>query len=154
MVPELSITSRSGPLPAPARRRVLVAEDQPMVRQLLARSLRAAGYDVTELSDGTSLWRELMLVLDPHLAKDPYSEDLREADLVVSDVRMPGLDGLEVLARLRASGWSTPFILVTAFGSHHTHAEGTRLGAARIFAKPLDVQDVVEAARGLVDPEA
>ncbi len=125
--------------------KVLVAEDQPAMRQLLSSSLRAVGYDVIELPDGASLWSELRGVLDD-------LDSPRDPDLVISDIRMPGLDGLEVLARLRATDWATPVILITAFGTDETIREARRLGATLVLNKPFDIDDLIAAARSLVDP--
>jgi CheY-like chemotaxis protein len=131
------------------RRRVLVAEEQAATRGLLTRALRAAGYEVTELADGRSLWNELRLLHDPHVVNDPYGEAVGQVDLVVSGARMPGLDGVEVLARLRANGWDTPVLLVGAVGD----ADARGLGAEGIFDLPVDVEGLVEAARSVVEPE-
>lgn len=134
------------------RRRVVVAEEQAATRGHLGRALRAAGYDVTELADGLALWNELRLLNDPHVVDDPYAEAAAPVDVVVCDVRMPGLDGLEVLARVRDHGWTTPVILINPLGGVEPLLEGKRLGAERVFDRPLDVSHLVEAVQGLLDP--
>lgn len=63
---------------------------------------------------------------------------------------MPGCGGLEVLARMRRVEWSTPVILITAFGDAETHTEACRLGAARVLDKPFDVDELCLAARAIV----
>ena len=125
--------------------KIIVAEDQAAMRALLASCLRDAGYDVIEVSDGATLWKEL----HEGLSDD---DNPRRADLIVSDVRMPGCSGLDVLALIRSSGENTPVILMTAFGDDATHAEASRLGAVRIFDKPFDLRTLVAAALRLVDP--
>ncbi|MCU0620491.1 MAG: response regulator [Gemmatimonadales bacterium] len=73
-------------------------------------------------------------------------------DIVVSDIRMPGKTGLELLAGLRRADWATPVILITGFGDRHTLAEAQRLGAAAVFDKPFDVDDLRTAVLNLMEP--
>lgn len=125
--------------------KILLAEDQPVMRELVARTLRGAGYDVVEVQDGDALWRELA---DPR----PDEDNPRAPDLVISDIRMPGLDGLEVLARIRQRAPTTPVILMTAFGDPLTLLRAMDLGASWVFSKPFDLKQLVVAAIGLVEP--
>ena len=66
------------------------------------------------------------------------------AELVITDVRMPGLTGLEIVALLRQIDWALPVIVITGFGDCEVHAEVARLGA-HVFDKPVDL-DVLAAA--------
>jgi DNA-binding NtrC family response regulator len=72
--------------------------------------------------------------------------------LIISDVRMPGVSGLDVLATLRREDWSTPVILMTAFGDLETRAEARRLGAKALFDKPFDVDDLRTAVSWFLHP--
>jgi len=110
---------------------VLLAEDDPDMRALMAWTLRADGYEVQEVADGDELLRVLGTVEDGS----------ERPDLVVSDVQMPGASGLEVLARLRASRTPLPVLLVTAFGDWETHARAERLGA-EVLDKPFELDDL------------
>ena len=112
-------------------RHVLLAEDDPEMRELMAWALRRDGYEVQEVGDGNEVLQVLGLV---------EGED-GGPDLLVSDVRMPGLSGLEVLERLRRSRDDLPVILVTAFGDLETHAKAQRLGA-EVLDKPFDLDDL------------
>jgi CheY-like chemotaxis protein len=116
------------------RRRILVAEDDAEMRCLIAATLRSAGYDVTEVRDGMEL-------LDFVEAAAKFGTPDRYAALV-SDVRMPWLSGLDVLAVLSAAGWRTPVVLITAFGDPETHAEGRALGAAAVLDKPFEMAEL------------
>lgn len=136
-------TSNPGEEPAMGAR-LLLAEDDPELRRMMARALRRRGYAVVEAHDG----RELVEVL---LRAVTGERGLMPA-LIVSDVRMPGHTGLEVLARLRRIDWRTPVILLTAFGDPETHAEAERLGAAALLDKPFDLDDLCSAATALVPP--
>ena len=81
-----------------------------------------------------------------------YGGPLEVPDLVISDIRMPGYSGFEVLAGLRRADRRTPFILITALGEHETYAEARRLGATFIFHKPFEVDDLRTAVLNLVPP--
>ena len=128
--------------PDTSRRRVLVAEDDPDMRRLIAAVLRAAGHKVVEARHG-------MDILD-RLEGTIWSERADLFDVIVSDVSMPGLSGLDVLAALRCARWTTPVVLITAFGDAETRAEALSLGAAAFLDKPLDPDElraaVLEAA--------
>jgi DNA-binding response OmpR family regulator len=121
------------------RQLVLLAEDDAAFRRLIASVLEAEGYDVVEAVDGVELLAKLESVLTARGQRP-------DAFLVVADVRMPGLSGLDVLAILRCANCTTPVILITAFGDETTHMEGRELGAAAVFDKPFDV----DALRGAV----
>ncbi|MFP2929079.1 response regulator transcription factor [Pyxidicoccus sp. 3LG] len=124
--------------------RVLVADDQPEMRALLRRALLRRGYEVVEALDGPGL---VQAIVDGLLEKQT-----QVPDLIVSDVRMPGFSGLEVLARLRREGWTTPFILITAFGDAQLHKEAEQLGAACVLNKPFAMEDLCAAVESLVPP--
>jgi len=121
---------------APRRRHVLVAEDDTRMRQLLAAMLRRAGFEVTEAKNGAEL-----LDCIGNLGATPT----RSIDLIISDIRMPMLSGLDVLTEARWDRWDIPVILITAFGDEDTHAEARRLGAAAVFDKPFEL-DVIRSA--------
>jgi len=115
--------------------RILLAEDDDEMRILLTWSLRWEGYEVVECRNGT----DLLDALSGATAED-------EADgvaLVISDIRMPGISGLDVLRSLRLSESFPPVVLITAFGDEETHAEADRLGAIALFDKPFDIEDLV-----------
>lgn len=120
-------------------RRILLAEDEPEMRAMLARRLRAQGHGIVEAKDGAQLFA---FIDDMILGGSPWSAAF---DLVISDVRMPGCTGLEVLTWLRQRQWLLPFILITAFGDRELHAEARRLGAYAVFDKPFDLDDLCTA---------
>jgi CheY-like chemotaxis protein len=113
-----------------SRLTVLVAEDDPEMRRLLATVLPRWGFDVTLAHDGDEL---------VGLVRAFVAAGGARPDLIISDVRMPGPSGLAVLEYLRENDRATPFVVITAFGDAHTHAEATRLGAARVLDKPFDL---------------
>ncbi len=110
---------------------VFVADDDREMRNLIGASLRRDGYDVHLVDSGGELLTEL----------DATREAGGTPELVITDVRMPGLDGLEVLRRIRETMPSVPVILITAFGDARTHERARSLGATFVLDKPfrLDV---------------
>ncbi|GIW45078.1 MAG: sigma-54-dependent Fis family transcriptional regulator [Candidatus Binatia bacterium] len=108
--------------------RILVAEDEAAVRESLAEVLREEGYDVLAVSDGTAALRAL--------------ED-SEFDLILSDIRMPGADGLEVLRRSREIAPQTLVLLMTAHATVETAVEAIRRGAQDYLLKPIIFDDLL-----------
>ena len=125
--------------------RLLVAEDEAEMRNLLAWTLRKAGYDVDVAVDGL----ELLVKLYQSCAAVARGE-ARRWDLIISDIRMPALDGLDVLEGVASRDALPPVILTTAFGDAATHARAKRLGVAAIFDKPFDIDELVAKVREVV----
>ena len=119
--------------------RVLVAEDDDEFRAALSEELQRAGYEITACRHGMDLLRELRSLDTPAQPE--------EFDLIVSDIRMPGVTGLSVLAGLSEIENTPPIILITAFGDQQTHAEAQRLGAAAILDKPFAMADLLTKIR-------
>lgn len=121
------------------RTRVLLADDDDAMRALLACALRRAGFTVVEACSGSELleWLGFGLESVPPLW----------FDVIVSDVRMPGFDGLNILASLRQLSIETPVILITAFGTTANHAAAADLGAFALLDKPFDVDDLTTLVR-------
>jgi DNA-binding NtrC family response regulator len=120
--------------------RILVVDDDRSSRELLGRILASEGHRVTALEDGA----EAIALLD---RGDP-------PDLVVSDIRMAEVDGLQVIDAFRRRAPDTPVILVTAFGNVDGALEAIRRGAADYISKPYDVDAIkVVVARSLKQRE-
>ena len=108
--------------------KILLADDEDGVRWVLEKGLREAGYEVTSVGDGEAALR--------HAEAEPY-------DLIFLDVRMPGLDGLTVLARLRSSRPDALVIVMTAHGTMETAIQAMQRGAYDYLAKPFDLDEVL-----------
>jgi len=113
------------------RTRIFLAEDDKEMRGLVASVLRRSGHEVVEAADGLELLRQIESV------DELESEACR--DLVVTDVRMPGATGLEVLASLRQSRPNVPVVLVSSFGDEELRADARQLGAAAFLDKPFSL---------------
>jgi len=124
------------------RPRILLAEDDGELRSLLANALRKDGYEIFEARDGAEVLGQLKGVVGPDRSWKGSAPPPEPPDVIVSDIRMPGLTGLEVLSVVRGSQIGTPVILITAFGAPETHAEAARLGAVAVFDKPFELDDL------------
>ena len=114
---------------------ILLAEDQADIRDLIAMNLRSAGYEVTAVGDGaTALARQ---------TEHP-------ADLLVLDLMMPGLDGLEVCKALRARGRSTPILMLTAKSTELDRVLGLELGADDYLTKPFSLAELLARVKALL----
>jgi len=114
---------------------ILVAEDQADIRDLIALNLRHAGYDVTPVADGRA-------ALD--------SQAARNADLLILDLMMPGLDGLEVCKALRAQGTATPILMLTAKSTELDRVLGLELGADDYLTKPFSMAEMLARVKALL----
>lgn len=103
--------------------KVLVVDDEPALREVLSMRIEGWGYDVVTAADVTDAQRQLRE---------------RAADIVISDVVMPGATGLELLKLLKAENADRPVILVTAHGSIDAAVEAMKEGAQDFLTKPLD----------------
>lgn len=128
--PDALPTDSPRPSVARSHRRVLLAEDDADLRVGLARLLRQQGHAVCEVSDGARLLEELASWL--------LDGEGEPADVVVSDVRMPGVNGLSIAEGLRAGGYSGPIVLISAFGDDEMHERVARLPHVSFLPKPLD----------------
>lgn len=105
--------------------RVLVADDSMVMRRIVVRTLRQAGFDVSDIveaSDGRQAYETVMT---------------DEPDLVLSDWNMPEMTGIESLRAIRAAGSNVLFGFVTSEGSEEMRAEAAAAGAAFLIAKPF-----------------
>jgi len=117
--------------------RIFVVDDDTSSRELLSRILAGEGHRVTALADGRD-------------ALERLTEDGEPPDLVVSDIRMGEVDGLQLTDALRARTADTPVILVTAFGNIDGAMDAIRRGAFDYISKPYDVDAIkVVVARAL-----
>jgi CheY-like chemotaxis protein len=120
-----------------AQKQILLAEDDPAFRYLLASALRRDGYHVVGISSGVDLVDMLLEAVSPESTRPKF-------DLVLSDIRMPGWPGVEGLARVSGNPDLPPIILFTAFGDAQTHARALELGALTVLDKPFDIDELRE----------
>ena len=114
---------------------ILVAEDQLDIQALIALNLRNAGYEVTTVDDGQAA-----------LA----SQQEQAHDLLILDLMMPKLDGLEVCKALRAKGRSTPILMLTAKSTELDRVLGLELGADDYLTKPFSLAELLARVKALL----
>lgn len=109
--------------------RVLVVDDEALVRWSIAETLRAAGYDVVEAGDADSALHALI-------------DDDRPPDAILLDLRLPDCDDLHLLETIKLILPGTPVVLMTAFGTPELAAEARGLGACAVLEKPFDLSSL------------
>ncbi|MET3575772.1 response regulator [Bhargavaea ullalensis] len=116
-------------------KRILVVDDQNGIRLLLAEVFRREGHETV-------------------LAKNGFEalERLRETepDCVLLDMKMPGMDGIEVLKEIKAAAPATPVLMMTAYGEQEQIDAAKELGAADYFTKPFDIHELRTAVNELL----
>ena len=120
--------------------RIVLAEDDDDARLTLASDLRMHGYEVDTAATG----EELVEILGE------YEERGCKPDAVVSDLYMPGYSGMEVLEGFRDAGWTTPLLLMTAFGGEEIRRQAQALGAISYVEKPFDTAVLITLLRSAV----
>ena len=121
-----------------AEERVLVVEDEPMVAEVVERYLRRDGYTVSVVHDGDK-------------AMDAFERF--QPDLIVLDLMLPGLDGMEICRRVRARS-QTSIIMLTARGEETDKIVGLGMGADDYVTKPFSTQALVEKVKSLLAEDA
>jgi excisionase family DNA binding protein len=119
------------PRPGTGRPRVLVVDDEASIRDLLAKTLALADYDVDVAPDGRSALDRMRI----------YSYDL-----LIADLKMPGMDGLAVIREAKRYKADLPVIIITGFSSESSAIEAVNLGVAGYLTKPFRVPQVLAAA--------
>jgi excisionase family DNA binding protein len=113
------------------RPRILVADDESSIRELLAKTLALAEYDVDTAPDGRAALERLRL---------------GNYDLLIADLKMPGMDGLTLIREAKRLKADLPVIIITGFSTESSAIEAVNLGVAGYLTKPFRVPQVLAAA--------
>jgi CheY-like chemotaxis protein len=116
-------------------RRILIAEDDDIIRQIISSFLVKEGYDVTAAADGEEAWKALR--------HDDY-------DLLVTDNSMPRLTGLKLIERIRKRGMSLPVIVASSSFFAWNVREYPQLQIAAVIPKPFDKSEFLDAVRNVL----
>lgn len=118
------------------RGKILVVEDNEDSREILAKLLRMSGYEVSSAPDGESAYAAAMSQMP---------------DLIITDINMPGMDGIDLLKKMRLQSLfdRTAILVVTAFGGEAAR-EAIEAGADAAAAKPFDFEAFVETVQNLI----
>jgi len=115
--------------------KILVVDDEEVVRLSHIRTLASIHCNVEVVRDGTEALRVM---------------ELRPADVVLLDLRMPGMNGMEVLKAIKHRWPETEVVIITGYPTVETAKEAVRLGAYDYLAKPVGPDDVINVANGAV----
>ncbi|MBW8712794.1 MAG: response regulator [Acidobacteria bacterium] len=127
----ISATPARPVAPVAGRPRVLVVDDEATIRDLLSKTLALAEYDVDLAPDGRSALERLRMI--------PY-------DLLITDLKMPGVDGLAVIREARRLKADIPVIIITGFSTEASAIEAVNLGVSGYLTKPFRVPRVLAVA--------
>ena len=114
-----------------ARQRVLVVDDEASIRDLLSKTLALAEYDVDTAADATAALDRMRAV---------------NYDLLIADLKMPGMDGLTLIRQAKRMKADLPVIIITGFSTESSAIEAVNLGVAGYLTKPFRVPQVLAAA--------
>jgi len=127
---EVAATRRRDTLEDKVSTFILVVDDEPdvesMFRQHFRRDLRASRFVMEFATSAQAALEQVKAIADPSLI------------LILSDINMPGMSGLEMLARVKTARPNVPVIMITAYGDDETKTTAARLGAAGLLTKPID----------------
>ena len=129
--PRAAPSPKPAPAPTTARPRILVADDEASIRELLQKTLALADYDVDLANDGRSALERLRA--------STY-------DLLITDLKMPGADGLTVIREARRYRPDLPVIVITGFSTEASAIEALNLGVSGYLTKPFRIPKVLAAA--------
>jgi len=115
--------------------RILVVEDEPVAATVLAKGLREHAYAVDVASDGTAAFEQ---------------GTINDYDLMIVDVLLPGMNGLELCGRLRADGVTAPILMLTARGEPDQRVQGLDAGADDYLPKPYHFPELLARVRALL----
>lgn len=110
-------------------KRILVVDDEELIREVIAKKVETSlGYEAIEASNGKEALQRI---------------EESPPDLIITDLRMPEMDGLQLLSEIRAQHRTTPVIILTGYGSMEDAMAAIRLGASSFLRKPFDINEVI-----------
>jgi len=116
----------------------MVIDDQPGVRRLIAEALKVAGFTITAATDGQEALEKIIL---------------EEPSLVILDMKMPGMNGLDFLQELRRRFAALPVIVITAYNELELAEQASRFGVSCYLQKPFDLQDLYRLVQQLSEAD-
>ena len=117
------------------KKRILVIEDDQEMRSLLKDFFEEEGFEIDSVSNGSEVFRILV--------REPF-------DLVITDIRMPGLTGLDILPGIKKLQPEAPIIVITAFGSEEVHRRAIERGATAYLEKPIHFHELRTMIREII----
>ena len=119
-----------------AKHTILLVDDEAAVRTLVSAMLERSGYDVLAVADGSAAMAAL--------------QERADIDLVIADYRMPGMDGLGLVRRIKERTPDLPVVMLTGYGDLESYLCATGLGVVRYVGKPVGMRELQKTVRDAV----
>ena len=116
--------------------KILIADDEDVLRMLIAETLEVEDYELDEAQDGLEAYEKIMI---------------NEYDLILLDLMMPGKSGLEVCQLVRAAGKTTPIVMLTAKTQAEDRENAVKVGVNYFFAKPFSPMQLLDFIQGIFE---
>jgi len=121
-------------------KRILIADDEVALLKTIAFTLKRKGYATSSFKDGKSAYEEIM--------KSFENNELY--DLIITDIQMPGISGLELIRKIRGSGIETPILAISGFGNKKMVVDLMRSGCQDYLDKPFSLNELLERISKLI----
>jgi len=123
------------------KKRILIADDEAVLLHSMAFTLKRKGFDVEIFEDGESAYVKIM---ETHLNDKHY-------DLIITDIQMPGLSGLELISKIIETGIDTPILAITAFGNMNIAVDLMKGGCVDYLDKPFSMKEMIDRISKLLN---
>ena len=144
MPPHTPVPQHPTPSQRSNRARVLVVDDEASIRDLLSKTLALAEYEVETAPDGHAAFERLKHAMSSPRERDADRQS--QFDLLIADLKMPGMDGLTLIKQTKKNWADLPIIIITGFSTEQSAIEAINLGVAGYLTKPFRVPQVLAAA--------
>lgn len=117
----------------------LIVDDSSTMRKIIARSLRQAGFKLDQIHEASDGYEGLSLLASG-----------KQVDIILSDINMPNMDGLEFVQEVQAAGYGIPIVIITTERGQDIVAQAIQLGAVKSIEKPFTPEQLRQELKGLV----
>jgi len=123
------------------KKRIFIADDEVTLLHTMAFTLKRKGFEVEIAEDGESAYKK---ILETYQNNQLY-------DLIITDIQMPGLSGLELILKIREAGINTPILAITGFGNMNMVVDLMRAGCKDYLDKPFSMKDFIDRISKLLN---
>ena len=123
------------------KKRILIADDEAALLKTMAFTLKRKGYEAVTFADGKSAYNAIMIA----------SKNGKFFDLIITDIQMPGLSGLELIRKIREAGIKAPILAITGFGNKQMVVDLMQAGCNDFLDKPFSMNEYIERISILIN---